>query len=114
MSLTPLPLHVAGRADIGFRPVLLEPVLRAAESGEDIVPAVEAVIAKLGFTSFMYGLSSTIRPGSASQVYFFSTLPRNWSLLYERRNYVEVDPRIAVAQDQCGPAPWDRRGRSTR
>lgn len=108
MSITPLALDVARRTDIAFRPVLLEPVLRAAEAGKDIVPAIVSVIAKLGFTSFMYGLAPIVRPSSSTPVYYFSTLPRNWSLLYERRNYADIDPRIAVAQDECGPAPWDR------
>lgn len=108
MSMTPLKLDLASRLDIGFRPTLLEPMFRAAEAGEDVVPAVVQIVTSLGFESFMYGLSTTVRPGRDSQVYFFATLPREWSMLYEQRSYVEVDPRIAVAQDQCGPAPWDR------
>jgi DNA-binding CsgD family transcriptional regulator len=108
MSMTPLKLDPAHRVDIGFRPALLEPVFRAAEAGEDLVPAIVAIVHDLGFESFMYGLSTTVRPGRDSQIYYFATLPREWSMLYDQRNFVEVDPRIAVAQDQCGPAPWDR------
>ena len=108
MRMTPLKLDLVHRLDIGFRPQVMEPMFQAAESGQDLSPAIARIVSELGFESFMYGLCTTIRPGRASQVYFYATLPREWSLLYEQKNYVEVDPRIAVAQDQCGPAPWDR------
>lgn len=108
MSMTPLKLDLAQRVDIGFRPQILEPMLMAAESGRDLSPAIARIVSTLGFDSFMYGLSTTIRPGRGSQVYFYATLPREWSLLYEQKYYVEIDPRITVAQDQCGPTPWDR------
>lgn len=108
MSMTPLKLDLAHRLDIGFRPAVLEPMFHAAEAGHDLVPPIVKIVTSLGFESFMYGLSTTNRPGRDTQVFFFATLPREWSLLYEHKNYVEVDPRIAVAQDQCGPAAWDR------
>jgi LuxR family transcriptional regulator, quorum-sensing system regulator SinR len=108
MRMTPLKLDLAHRLDIGFRPQVMEPMFQAADSGKDLSPAIARIVSTLGFESFMYGLCTTIRPGRASQVYFYATLPRAWSLLYEEKNYVEIDPRIAVAQDQCGPAPWDR------
>ncbi|MGZ8231601.1 MAG: LuxR family transcriptional regulator [Burkholderiales bacterium] len=106
--MTPLKLDLVHRVDIGFRPQILEPMFRAAEAGKDLSPAIARIVSSLGFESFMYGLSTTVRPGKDSQVFFYATLPREWWLLYERKNYVEIDPRIAVAQDQCGPAPWDR------
>ena len=108
MRMTPLKLDLAHRLDIGFRPQIMEPMFNAAESGGDLSPAIARIVGSLGFESFMYGLSTTIRPGRDSQVFFYATLPREWWSLYERMNYVEIDPRIAVAQDQCGPAPWDR------
>ena len=108
MSMTPLKLDLAHRLDIGFRPKVLEPMFQRAEAGKDLAPAIKRIISSLGFDSFMYGLCTTVRPGRSSQVYYYATLPREWSLLYEQKSYVEVDPRIAVAQEHCGPAPWDR------
>ncbi len=108
MSITPLELEPSQHPDIGFRPAIMEPMLRAADEGRDLVPALRRIVAKLGFDSFMYGLSTTTLPRSDALIYFFATLPREWSLRYERENYIEVDPRISVATGHSAPVPWDR------
>ena len=64
----------------------------------------------LGFDSFMYGVSAMARqPERDTPLYFFATLPREWSLIYEREAYIEIDPRITLAVRQSAPVPWDRR-----
>lgn len=108
MSITPLELDPSQRLDIGFRPQIMEPMLRAAEEGHDLVPALQQIVAKLGFDSFMYGLSTTTLPRRDALIYFFATLPREWSLLYERKSYIEVDPRVAMAMKHSAPVPWDK------
>ena len=108
MSLTPLRLDPSYPPDIGFRPAILEPMLAAAERGEDLVPSLKRIVTSIGFSSFLYGLSTVIRPGRDSLVYFFATQPREWSLHYEAMDYIEVDPRIQVALQNSGPTPWDR------
>ena len=108
MSMTPLKLDLAHRVDIGFRPKVLEPMFQRAEAGKDLSLGIKRIVSSLGFESFMYGLCTTFRPGRGSQIYYYATLPREWSLLYDEKSYVEVDPRIAVAREHCGPAPWDR------
>lgn len=108
MSFTSLELDPSQRPDIGFRPALMEPMLCAADEGRDLVPALRQVVAKLGFESFMYGLSTTTLPRRDALIYFFATLPREWSLLYERQNYIEVDPRVTLAMRHSAPVPWDR------
>jgi DNA-binding CsgD family transcriptional regulator len=107
MSFTPLRLDPSRPPDIGFRPAILEPMLRAAEVGEDLVPALKGIVGDMGFSSFMYGLSTAIRPGRDSLVYFIATQPREWSLHYEAMNYIEIDPRIETAAANSGPTPWD-------
>lgn len=108
MSITPLTLDPSQRPDIGFRPTIMEPMLCAADEGRDLVPALRQIIAGLGFESFMYGLSTTTLPSRDALIYFFATLPREWSLLYERENYIEVDPRVTMAMRHSAPVPWDQ------
>lgn len=108
MGITPLQLDPSQRPDIGFRPAVMEPMLKAADAGKDLVPALRRIVGRLGFSSFMYGLSTSILPRRDSQIYYFATLPRDWVLLYERENYVEIDPRIILAAKHSAPVPWDR------
>jgi len=56
----------------------------------------------------MYGLSTTTLPRRDALIYFFATQPREWSLRYEGKNYIEVDPRIAIAMRSSSPVPWDQ------
>jgi LuxR family transcriptional regulator, quorum-sensing system regulator SdiA len=108
MALTPFELDPTRRPDIGFRPGVLEPMFQAAERGRDLMPAVRKIVARLGFDSFMYGLTASEHPTRTSQVYFFATLPSEWALLYDEKSYVEIDPRISMAQKNSSPALWDR------
>ena len=64
MSMTPLKLDLAHRVDIGFRPKVLEPMFQSAEAGKDLSPAIKRIVSSLGFDSFMYGLCTTVRPGT--------------------------------------------------
>lgn len=107
MSITPLQLDASQRPDLGFRPLILEPMLRAADAGEDLVPSLMRIVSELGFDSFMYGLSTTTLPRRDALIYFFATLPREWSRLYERENYIEIDPRVALGIRHSAPVPWD-------
>ena len=109
MRITPLKLEPSQRPDIGFRPSILEPMLQAADAGKDLVPPLQRIIATLGFNSFLYGVTTTTSPTRDSQLYFFATLPREWSLLYESENYIEIDPRITIAVRHTYPVAWDRR-----
>jgi DNA-binding CsgD family transcriptional regulator len=108
MAITPLELDPSQRPDIGFRPAIMEPMLQAAEANQDLVPPLKRIVQRLGFASFMYGLSTAILPRRDSQIYCFATLPREWILLYERENYIEIDPRITLAAKHSAPVPWDK------
>jgi len=108
MSVTPLKLAPSQRPDIGFRPKILEPMLAAADEGKDLIPPLQKILGSLGFSSFMYGFTTTTSPTRESQVYFFATAPREWSLHYERENYIEIDPRITIAVKNTAPVPWDQ------
>lgn len=105
--MIPLKLENAVLADMSFRPRILAPMLEAAEAGQDLGGPLAEIVRSLGFTSFLYGLSTAARPGRDSLIYFYATSPREWSSLYEERAYIEVDPRIQNALDNSGPTPWD-------
>ena len=65
----------------------------------------------------MYGLTTIFRPGHDSFVHIFTTAPQAWVQLYDRKAYIEVDPRIEAAVTSTLPHFWDQsteRGKSTR
>jgi DNA-binding CsgD family transcriptional regulator len=108
MSLIPFELDPSLRPDIGFRPAVLEPLFQAAEARRDLMPAICRIVARLGFDSFMYGITTSEHPGRSSPVYMFATAPREWSTLYDEKGYIEIDPRLIIASEQSSPAAWDR------
>lgn len=92
-----------------FLPQVLTPLVNAAERGEPIAPAMQAVVRILGFDSFMYGTGIATRPKSELKSYVFTTLPREWVVRYDARGYIEVDPRIKHIFDGAMPFVWDQR-----
>src|SRR4030095_15352500 len=108
MSLIPFELDPSFRPDIGFRPAVLEPMFQAAEAQQDLMPAIQRIVTRLGFDSFMYGISTSEHPGREAPVYMFATLPREWWSLYDEKSYIEIDPRLLIASEQSSPAAWDR------
>lgn len=107
MPITPLELDPSQPLEIGFRPPIMEPMLQAAEAKKDLVPPLQRILRRLGFSSFMYGLSTSVNPRRESLIYYFTTVSREWALHYEREYYVEIDPRITLAARHSSPVPWD-------
>lgn len=87
-------------------PALLQPLVRAAEAGEDLVAIVESIVRKLGFDSFLCGWGSAPRPDRDSLLYVFTTLPPAWTALYDRSHFVEVDPRLELAEQSTSIFGW--------
>ena len=108
MSMTPLELDLSQRLDIGFRPQVMEPMFRAAESGQDLSPAIATNRFDARFRIVhVWSVHNDPSTSRLADLFLCNPAPR-MVVLYEQKNYVEIDPRIAVAQDQCGPVPWDR------
>jgi DNA-binding CsgD family transcriptional regulator len=63
----------------------------------------------LGFGSFAYGLSTERTLTHDSRYYHWTTLPSAWTLEYDQRSYVEVDPRVAHGWANPTPLIWDHR-----
>jgi len=92
-----------------FTPPLLLPLISAAESGEPLEPPLSAIVADLGFDSFMFGMSASPDVNHESQSYVFTTLPIGWVVRYDQMHYVEIDPRVLKTRDSTIPLVWDSR-----
>jgi DNA-binding CsgD family transcriptional regulator len=90
-----------------FPPVLM-PLIEAVDQGRDLVPAIEAITFDLGFDSFMYGVSTSLKPDHESRMYVFTTAPVEWVLRYDERAYIEADPRVLLLWDSTLPLVWDQ------
>jgi LuxR family quorum sensing-dependent transcriptional regulator len=99
-------LNFARPSARAITPALLEPLLRAVEVGADLVPIARGIVRKLGFDSFLCGWSSASRPDRDALLYVFTTLPAEWTTIYDRKHYVEVDPRIQFAEDINALFAW--------
>lgn len=93
----------------GFIPPILDPLVRAAEAGEDLVPIIESITESFGFDSFMYGVCTSVRPDHQSRMFVFSTASPEWVARYDQMAYIEVDPRILLLWDSTLPLVWDQR-----
>ncbi|MGH8852034.1 MAG: LuxR family transcriptional regulator [Casimicrobiaceae bacterium] len=68
---------------------------------------MNAIVADLGFESFMFAMSVNPRGHHESQSYVFTTLPAEWVVRYDQMAYVEIDPRILKTWDNALPMVWD-------
>lgn len=96
-------------ASWGFIPPLLDPLVRAAENGQDLVPVIQSITRSFGFDTFMYGMSTSVRPDHESRMFVFTTAPIEWVIRYDQMAYIEVDPRILLLWDSTLPLVWDQR-----
>jgi LuxR family quorum-sensing system transcriptional regulator SolR len=85
----------------------LRPLLDAASSGAPLDAAMRRVVDRLGFDSFMYGRLAEPRPRRESHPLLWTTDPSEWMALYDRKAYVEVDPRLTQSDHRATPLVWD-------
>lgn len=116
--LTPLRLMPIRVDRSRYLPTMLLPLIEAAESGADLVPAILAIVRRLGFDSFMYATANYhLRPNNDERMYVFTTLPIEWVTRYDQMAYVECDPRVLYSFESALPLVWDQnseRGKSAR
>lgn len=96
-------------------PPVVQPLLRAAQRGEDVAPIALAMVRSFGFDGFWYGISMSLRPSQETRNFLYSTWPESLTQIYDQRAYVEVDPRIQDIVTSVVPVVWDQstyRGRS--
>ena len=94
------------------------PLVEATRRGDDVGPALRTIVRGFGFDGFMYATAKFhLRPGNDERIWFVTTLPLAWVMLYDQRAYVECDPRVLAVFDSSMPLVWDQtseRGRSAR
>jgi DNA-binding CsgD family transcriptional regulator len=97
-------------------PGRLQPLIAAANRGDDVAPIVDAIARSFGFDGFMYGVSLTLRPNSEGRQYVYTTWPPELTRVYDENAFIEIDPRIHDLLESVVPLVWDQatfRGRST-
>jgi len=99
-----------------YLPPMLGRLIDAAEQGADLAPALDDIVHRFGFDTFMYAFSGhTPKPANDSRMYVFTTAPREGVMRYDQRAYVEADPRVRCSFESCLPFIWDQaseRGKS--
>ena len=107
--LTPLRLTPIEVDRSKYLPPLLHELVEAAATGGDLVPAILAVVRKLGFDGFLYATASYhLRPNNDERIYYFTTLPLEWVVRYDQQAYVECDPRVLYSFESALPLVWDQ------
>lgn len=91
--------------------VLSEHIARLSEAalkGKPLQPVMESIVNELGFDSFMYAMSPDPSPTRRdTRLFVWTTLPREWVVLYGERGYIEVDPRLTNTYNRNIPYVWD-------
>lgn len=98
-----------------FVPPRVQPLVAAANRGDDVAPIVDSIARSFGFDGFMYGVSLNPRPNTENRQYFYLTWPQELIRAYDDRSLIEVDPRIHDILQSVVPHVWDQatyRGRS--
>ena len=90
-----------------YTPVLLLPLVRAAEEGDPLEPPLNAIVKYLGFETFMFAMSVNPRGHHESQSYVYTTLPGEWVVRYDQMAYIEIDPRVLKTWNNALPMVWD-------
>jgi LuxR family quorum-sensing system transcriptional regulator SolR len=106
------PLKIGSR---GHSATAIQPLILAAEKGDDLAPVVQAITHAFGFEVFAHGVMLTLRLEAESQFYLFSTHTPEWIQVYDQRAYIEVDPRVHALLETSLPLIWDQetfRGKS--
>jgi DNA-binding CsgD family transcriptional regulator len=91
-----------------YAPGFLQPLLRAVEVQEPLEPVLTTIVEKLGFETFMFGMSASPELSHESQNYVYTTLPIEWVTRYDQMDYVEIDPRLLKTRDSSLPFVWDQ------
>jgi len=106
-----LELIVPGNANIGnhqYVPPFLTPLISAAKSGNDLLPAVAAITQHFSFNSFLYAMSTMPKADHEDVAHVYTTQPRSWVERYDQRAYIEVDPRVSLNWESAIPLIWDQ------
>ena len=85
-------------------PPRIQPLIAAANRGDDVAPIVDAIAKSFGFDDFVYAVSLSPRPNTESRIYVYLTWPTERTRIYDERALVEVDPRVYDLSGKRRPA----------
>jgi DNA-binding CsgD family transcriptional regulator len=86
----------------------LTELIRAKRRNQPLEPVMIKVMARLGFDSFMYGMSADTTPlRQDTRTFVWTTLPLAWVRRYGEMGYIEVDPRATETFNRNVPFVWD-------
>lgn len=92
----PVPLHLASLFD-------------ADKQGSFLESTVESIVRRLGFDTFVLGMTTAETLRADSCFYYCTNATRERVAQYDQRSFVEIDPRIVHAWTRLTPFIWDRR-----
>src|SRR5215472_4995134 len=93
----------------GATPESLLPLLDAVAAGDPLEGVLTSIVKRLGFDTFMFGMSASPEVNHESQNYVYTTLALEWVIRYDQMDYVEIDPRLLKTRDNPIPLIWDSR-----
>lgn len=106
--LVELPHSLTGSAFEGPVPPKLASLFEAAKNGEPLEPPVQAVLAAMGFSSFLFGMTTSPTRRNEGRFYYSTDAPREWIAEYDHESYIEIDPRVEHCWTHLTPLIWDR------
>jgi DNA-binding CsgD family transcriptional regulator len=112
LPLKPGPVSVP---EGGLRSPLVEPLIEAAERGDDLMPVVADILCRFGYDHFLYAVSANIPPTAETRQWAMTTLPKAWLRVYDAKDYIAIDPRVQWGLASNAPLLWTQqtfRGKS--
>ena len=107
MLITLNPELVEG-IDPGPIPSWLKPLIEGEKRGIPLHQAVQKIVESLGFTSFIYGLTTAGHLSHEERFFCWTTAPPKWVAEYDQKSYIEIDPRVQHGWTKVTPFIWDR------
>jgi DNA-binding CsgD family transcriptional regulator len=91
-------------------PAVLRPLVEAANGGHSLQVAIQEIMNRMGFSSFMYGVATGPTLHRDERFFIWTTAPQAWVAEYDQNSYVEIDPRASYAFTTLSPPLiWDKR-----
>ena len=91
-------------------PPVLRPLVEAANGVYPLHVAIQEIMHRMGFSSFMYGVATGQTLHRDERFFTWTTAPRGWVAEYDQNSYVEIDPRASYAFTSLSPPLiWDKR-----
>jgi len=91
-----------------LQPDVVQSFVSQANHGADLTDAMQLAVRSLGFEHFSLAAGPQMKPNPASPKYLWTNVPLAWVRDYERRAYIEVDPRMDYFRTTGRPFVWDQ------